>query len=141
MATKTKKTLTAAEQRANILDKKKKLEAELLKVDSAEVSEKLVALRLPDLIAKIKEETKTKISDAALLDAIGKAAGLKQFEVTAKEKDGGSKKSGAPRKSYNDAFKEKAVKMVKDGKKKADVCKELDITPSSLTNWIKATEK
>ncbi len=82
------------------------------------------------------------VKDTVLLSIVGKAAGIKSFTVTkttttSKSSTGGAK---GTRKTYTDEFKEKAVKMVKDGKKKADVAKELDVAIGSLDKWIKLAE-
>lgn len=139
-STAAKKTLSTAEKRAKKLDQIKKLQAELEKVESEELGEKLENFRIRDLFAKIKQDVDAGLKDAAILTAIGKAAGMKNFKVVleeAKKKEGGA----ATRKKYDQVFKNKAVEMVNSGKAKSVVCKELDITPSSLNNWIKAATK
>ncbi len=81
------------------------------------------------------------VKDTVLLSIVGKAAEIKSFTVTktttSKSSTGGAK---GTRKTYTDDFKAKAVKMVKGGKKKADVAKELDVAIGSLDKWIKLAE-
>jgi transposase len=41
------------------------------------------------------------------------------------------------RKSYDKYFKLQAVQMVKDGKRIAEVARELDLAEQTLHNWVK----
>lgn len=141
MATKAPKVKTDAEIDADIKKAEERVETLRKQKYEAKLNAELANLRLEDLVKKIKEKLGKGLTDVVLLDAIGKAAGLKGFSVEKKKTESGKKGAGAPRKTYDDAFKAKAVKMVKDGKSKTDVCKELDITQSSLANWVKAANK
>ena len=46
-------------------------------------------------------------------------------------------KMASKRKSYTLEFKLRAIEDVKKGKKKKDVCKDLDIAPSTLSTFLK----
>lgn len=41
------------------------------------------------------------------------------------------------RRDFSDEFKEQMVQLYLSGKRKADIVREYDLTPSSLNRWIK----
>lgn len=48
-----------------------------------------------------------------------------------------SRKPKRRRREFSDEFKAGAVRLVLDqGKSQADVCRDLDLTPSALRNWV-----
>ena len=148
----------AKDKKAEIIKKRQELEAKLRELNEREVDNQFDLINFKNLFVDLKPEqmvddkkkqlgewefllhiikkTFNITDNLAILKTIGKKMGIKSFDVVAVKKA-----EPAPRKTYDDAFKAKALKMVKDGKTKAEVCKELDITPSSLANWIKAAAK
>ena len=45
--------------------------------------------------------------------------------------------SKRPRRDFTDAFKAQMVQLYLNGKTKADIIREYELTPSSLNRWIK----
>lgn len=46
-----------------------------------------------------------------------------------------------PRRVFTDEFKEQVVKLYLNGKSKAEIIREYDLTPSSLNRWIEQHQK
>jgi len=46
-------------------------------------------------------------------------------------------KTRRPRRTYTDEFKNQLVQLFLNGKKKADILREYDVSPSLLDTWIK----
>ena len=46
-------------------------------------------------------------------------------------------KTRRPRRTYTDEFKNQLVQLYLNGKRKCDIIREYDITPSLLDKWIK----
>lgn len=45
-----------------------------------------------------------------------------------------------PRRTFTEEFKEQMVQLYKNGKRKVDITREYDLTPSVLARWIKQSE-
>ena len=50
-------------------------------------------------------------------------------------------KTRRPRRTYTDEFKTQIVQLYKNGKRKCDIIREYDMTPSLLDKWIKQSDE
>jgi len=46
-----------------------------------------------------------------------------------------------PRRAYKEEFKNQVVQLYKNGKRKCDIIREYDISPSLLSRWIHQADK
>ena len=50
-------------------------------------------------------------------------------------------KTRRPRRTYTEEFKTQIVQLYKNGKRKCDIIREYDMTPSLLDKWIKQSDE
>ena len=48
--------------------------------------------------------------------------------------------SRKPRRQFTDEFKQQIVDLYHAGKKRSDIIREYDLTPSSLDKWVKQSK-
>lgn len=135
-AAKQRKTKTAEDLRKERDEYLKKLALLDQKIFGSALDDELAALRVKDLFAKVKKNV-AGVTDVAILTAIGKAAGMKNVQITEVEKT---------RVSYSDSLKEQALKLFAAGKKASEIARELStaelkLGAGTVTAWKTAADK